>query len=281
MTTTRVLVDGLAFPEAPRWRGDRLWFSDQHAGRVLTVDAAGRLEEIVRVPEQPSGLGFTSDGTLWIVSMRDRRLLSFRGGELSQVADLSPLTNANCNDMVMDAHGRAYVGNFGFDLDTGGMPALTHLLLVTSDGQARVVADQLAFPNGTVITPDAKKLIVGETFAGCLTAFDIALDGSLSNRRIWASLESGASPDGICLDAEGAIWVASPSTSEVIRVHEGGHVSQRIAVSTRAFACMLGGSKGTTLHICTASTFKPHETVKRMTGRIEVVDVDTPGAGWP
>lgn len=281
MTTTRVLVEGLAFPEGPRWRSDRLWFSDQHAGRVLTVDGSGKLEEIVGVPAQPSGLGFGPDGALWIVSMRDRRVLSFVAGVLSQVADLSPLTNAHCNDMVMDAHGRAYVGNFGFDLDAGEAPALTHLVLVTADGQARVVADQLAFPNGMVITPDGKTLIVGETFAGCLTAFDIADDGSLSHRRAWATLESGASPDGICLDAEGAIWVASPSTSEVIRVREGGDVSQRIAVSTRAFACMLGGPNGTTLHICTATTFKPHETVKRMTGRIEVAEVEVRGAGLP
>jgi len=281
MTSTRVLVDGLAFPEGPRWRDGRLWFSDQHAGRVLAVDADGKLDEIVRVPSQPSGLGFTPDGTLWIVSMRDRRLLRLVAGELSLVADLSTLTTAHCNDMVVDAQGRAYVGNFGFDLDGGGAPGPTNLLLVTADGRARAVADQLAFPNGTVITPDAKTLIVGETFAGCLTAFDIASDGSLSERRVWAALESGASPDGICLDAEGAIWVASPSTSEVIRVHEGGRVSRRIPVATRAFACMLGGPSGTTLHICTASTFKPLETVKRLSGRIEVVEVDVPGAGLP
>jgi sugar lactone lactonase YvrE len=279
--TTRVLVEGLAFPEGPRWRDGKLWFSDQHAGRVLTVDGAGTLTEIARVPTQPSGLGFTPDGALWIVSMTDRRVLCLRDGALSTVADLSALASFHCNDMVMDAQGRAYVGNFGFDLDHGGAPALTHLLLVTPDGGARVVAEGLAFPNGSVITPDARTLIVGETFAGCLTAFDIAADGSLSGKRTWASLDSGASADGICLDAEGAIWVASPSTSEVIRVHEGGAVSERIGVSTRAFACMLGGPEGRTLHICTAETFKPQQTVARRSGRIEVVDVAVPGAGWP
>lgn len=281
MTTTRVLVDGLVFPEGPRWHAGRLWFSDQHAGRVLAVDAAGTLEEIVRVPSQPSGLGFTDDGALWIVSMRDHRVLSWKDDELTTLADLSAHASFHCNDMTLDAQGRAYVGNFGFDLDGGGTPALTHLLLVNADGSARVVADELAFPNGTVITPDARTLIIGETFAGCLTAFDIADDGSLSDRRVWASLDAGASADGICLDAEGAIWVASPSTSEVIRVHEGGDVSQRIAVSTRAFACMLGGPTGTTLHICTAESFKPNQTLERRTGRIEVAEVQVPRAGRP
>lgn len=278
---TRVLVEGLAFPEGPRWRDDRLWFSDQHDGRVCTVDATGKLDQIVHVPTQPSGLGFTPDGALWIVSMRDHRVLHLRDGALSQVTDLSPLVRFHCNDMVIDRHGRAYVGNFGFDLDHGGAPALTHLVLVMPDGQARVVAEGLAFPNGSVITPDARTLIVGETFGGCLTAFDIAEDGSLRGKRTWANLDAGASPDGICLDAEGAIWVASPSTSEVIRVHEGGDVSERIRVSTRAFACMLGGADGRTLHICTAETFKPDQTVVRRTGRIEVVQVAVPGAGWP
>lgn len=281
MTTTRVLVDGLAFPEGPRWHADQLWFSDQHDGRVLRVDTAGQLHEVVRVPSQPSGLGFASDGSLWIVSMREHRVLRFHNGELSQVADLSSLVSFHCNDMVVDSRDRAYVGNFGFDLDTGGMPALTHLLLVTADGRARVVAEQLAFPNGMVITPDERTLIVGETFGGCLTAFDIADDGSLNNRRTWAQLEPAVSADGICLDAEGAVWVASPRTSEVLRVHDGGAVSQRIAVSTRAFACMLGGPDGRTLHICTAETFKPHETVKRRTGRIELVEVEVPRAGRP
>lgn len=281
MTTTRVLVDGLAFPEGPRWRDGRLWFSDQHAGRVCAVDGEGKLDEIVRVPAQPSGLGFAPDGALWIVSMRDRRLLSLANGELSLVADLSTLTSAQCNDMVVDSQGRAYVGNFGFDLNVGEAPAPTHLVLVTSDGRARIVAEGLAFPNGTVITPDGKTLIVAETFASCLTAFDIAPDGSLGNRRVWAALEPGVSPDGICLDAEGAIWVASPGTSQAIRVHEDGRVSQRIPVTTRAFACMLGGPHGTTLHLCTASTFDPKKTVTRLTGRIEVVDVDVPGAGLP
>jgi sugar lactone lactonase YvrE len=278
---TRVLVEGLAFPEGPRWHDGRLWFSDQHDGRVLTVDAAGTLTEIARVPTQPSGLGFAPDGTLWIVSMADQRVLRLRDGALELVADLSALVRFHCNDMVIDAQGRAYVGNFGFDLDHGGTPALTHLVMVTPDGQARVVADGLAFPNGSVITPDARTLIVGETFGGCLTAFDIAGDGSLSRKRVWASLDSGASADGICLDAEGAIWVASPSTSEVIRVHEGGEVSERIAVSTRAFACMLGGADRRTLHICTAETFKPQQTVVRRSGRIEVVEVAIPGAGRP
>jgi sugar lactone lactonase YvrE len=181
---------------------------------------------------------------------------------------------------VVDAKGRAYVGNFGFDLHRQAKPATANLILVHPDGRTQVAAEELQFPNGTVITPDGKTLIVGESFGGCLTAFDIAEDGTLDNRRSWAALE-GAVPDGICLDEAGAIWVASPvGEGGVLRVLEGGEVTDRIAVEHDAFACMLGGPDRKTLFICTAPDSDPAKT-DGCGGRIEIVDVEIPGAGLP
>jgi sugar lactone lactonase YvrE len=268
---TRVLLDGLGPVEAPRWHDSRLWFSDFGARKVMTVDLNGKAETIVEVPQQPSGLGWLPDGRLLVVSMRDRRLLRLDSNGLSEVADLSRLALHPCNDMVVDSQGRAYIGHFGFDF-WGRQPfAPAGLILVTPDGNARIVAEDMAFPNGTVITPDGRTLIVGETYAARLTAFNLELDGSLGGRRIWAQLE-GASTDGICLDAEGAVWVASPISPEVLRVREGGEVTHRIAVSTAALACMLGGPERRTLFIM---------AVIGDGGRIEVTDVDVPGAGLP
>ena len=214
------------------------------------------------------------------MSMQDRRLLRLDADGLTQVADLSDLASYHCNDMVVDAEGRAYVGNFGFDLHAGESPTSTNLILVHPDGRSEVAAPDLRFPNGAVITPDGRTLIVGESFGGCLTAFDVADDGTLSGRREWAKLE-GAVPDGICLDAEGAIWVASPiGKGGVLRVREGGEVTQRIAVENEAFACMLGGPERRTLFICTAPDSNPEKTGDRG-GRIETVDVEIPGAGLP
>jgi sugar lactone lactonase YvrE len=281
MQTPTVLLAGLAFGEGPRWRDGRLWFSDMHDGKVLAVDLSGRVETIVEVPQAPSGLGWLPDGRLLVVSMQDRRLLRLDPDGLHEVADLSQLATHHCNDMVVDAKGRAYVGNFGFDLHAE-QPQFrkAEIVLVEPDGNARVVADDLAFPNGTVITPDGRTLVVGESFGARLTAFDVAEDGSLSNRRVWAKLEA-AVPDGICLDAEGAIWVASPLSSEVLRVHEGGRVSARVPVSTQAFACMLGAADRRTLFICTALESKPAPSRATRSGRIEMVRVEVPGAGLP
>ena len=281
MTHPTLLLDGLAFGEGPRWHDGRLFFSDMYAGTVLAVDAFGAVETIAQVPNDPSGLGWLPDGRMLVVSMRDRKLLRQGPGGLSELADLSGLASFHCNDMVVDAQGRAYVGNFGFDLHVEKPDfCKTNLVLVHPDGRADVAADDLAFPNGMVITPDGGTLVVGESFAARLTAFDVAADGSLSRRRVFAKLE-GAVPDGICLDAEGAIWVASPVSAEVLRVHEGGRVSQRIPVATQAFACMLGGADRRTLHICTAATSHPEECRARRTGRIETVRVEVPGAGLP
>lgn len=285
MAELETVLEGLAFGEGPRWHDGRLYFSDQHAHQVLALDPLGRIEEIVRVEQQPSGLGWTPGGSMLIVSMLDRRLLRFEtdrshGPRLAEVADLSALAAYHCNDMVVDAEGRAYVGNFGFDLDAGEQPRPANIVAVEPDGSARVVADDMLFPNGTVITPDGSTLIVAETVAGRLTAFTIESDGSLSDRRVWAQL-SGAVPDGICLDAEDAIWVACPLTSRCLRVAEGGAILEEIATGQAAFACMLGGDDRRTLYICTSELDAPAVTVARRPGRIRARRVDVPGAGLP
>ena len=276
---TRVLLDGLAFGEGPRWHDRQLWFSDMLAYQIMTVDLSGRTEIIVRVPGLPSGLGWLPDGRLLVVSMTDRRLLRLDSGGLVEVADLSNLASYHCNDMVVDKQGRAYIGHFGFDYSSQPFsPA--EVILVTPDGNARIVAEDIAFPNGSVITPDGHTLIVAETFGACLTAFDIQPDGSLTRRRLWASTKP-AMPDGICLDAEGAIWIASPLTEEVVRIQEGGQVSRRISLSRPAFACMLGGTDLRTLFVLTAESDNPDKARAELSGRIEIVEVDVPGAGLP
>ena len=283
---TEVLIEGLTFTEGPRWHDGRLYFSDFFTHRVLAVDTKGNMETIVETPQQPSGLGWSTDGSMLIVSMNDQKLLSFSNGELSEVADLSQLATHFCNDMVVDKKGNAYVGNFGFDLHAGEPIKPTNLILVRPGEEPCVVAENVFFPNGTVITPDDKTLIVGETFASCLTAFDINEDGTLANRRVWAdlrSIEEGYTPvpDGICLDAEGAIWVASPSTNDVIRVQEGGALLDKVEVDRGAFACMLGGENGNTLFISTANDSTEETCLKERSARIEVIDVDVPRAGLP
>jgi sugar lactone lactonase YvrE len=283
---TEVLIEGLTFTEGPRWRDGRLYFSDFFTHRVLAVDTKGNMETIVETPQQPSGLGWSPDGSMLIVSMNDQKLLSFSKGELSEVADLSQLATHFCNDMVVDKKGNAYVGNFGFDLHAGEPIKPTNLILVRPGEEPCVVAENVFFPNGTVITPDDKTLIVGETFASSLTAFDINEDGTLANRRVWAdlrSIEEGYTPvpDGICLDAEGAIWVASPSTNDVIRVQEGGALLDKVEVDRGAFACMLGGENGNTLFISTANDSTEETCLKERSARIEVIDVDVPRAGLP
>jgi len=281
-----VLLEGLAFPEGPRWRAGKLWFSDMHNHRVMTVDLDGRSETVVEVPTQPSGLGWRPDGTLLVVSMTDRSVLALEGGTLRRVADLSRNATWHCNDMVVDAQGRAYVGNFGFDLYAEPLePVTTALIRVDLDGQARPVAEDLSFPNGTVITPDGKTLIVGESFAQRLTAFDVTEDGLLANRRVWAQLED-CTPDGIALDAEGGIWIASPISHECVRVEEGGRITHRLPVGApedgrQAFACMLGGPDGKTLFALTALESEPEKARALQSGRIEITRVDIPHAGLP
>ncbi len=274
------LVEGLKFGEGPRWRDGRLWYSDFYAHHVRAVDLDGAVETIVEVPGQPSGLGWDAEGRLLIVSMLDRRLLRFDDGSLSEVADLSDRVSAPCNDMVVDAKGRAYIGNFGFERHKGQDPKTTSMWRVDPDGAVHRAADDLMFPNGTVITPDGRALVVGETFAARLTAFDIAGDGSLSNRRLWAEMEGGV-PDGICLDAEGAIWVADPRGNRVVRLLEGGRVTDEIGFGDRgAYACMLGGPDRKHLFIIT-NIDSGQAAADAGVGAIEVVEVDVAGAGLP
>ncbi|MBI3637940.1 MAG: SMP-30/gluconolactonase/LRE family protein [Candidatus Rokubacteria bacterium] len=274
------VVEGLTFPEGPRWRDGKLWFSDFYSHRVLTVDAAGRVETVVEVPQRPSGLGFTPDGALLIVSMLDRRLLCLEGRTLRVVADLWTLAGGPCNDMVVDGAGRAYVGNFGFDRHRGEEPRTTCLARVDPDGKVLRAAEDLMFPNGTAITPDGQTMIVAETWARRLTAFDVAPDGALSNRRVFAEL-ANCFPDGICLDAEGAVWVTDARHPRLLRVVDGGRIERTITTGDRpTFACMLGGDDRRTLYVCTCTGSGPAMAEKR-DGRIEAIRVEVPGAGWP
>jgi sugar lactone lactonase YvrE len=273
------LVDGLVFPEGPRWRGDKLWFSDMLAGRVMTVDMQGATETVVEAPGWLSGLGWLPDGRLLVVSMQDRRLLRLDPDGLVEAANLEPLTTFICNDMVVDSAGRAYVGEVGYDVHGGAPFKPARLVLVTPEGSARIVAADLACPNGAVITPDGRTLIVAESVGNKLTAFNIEPDGSLTGKRVWAEIDN-LGPDGICLDAEGAVWVASPMRGEVMRVLEGGEVTDILEIaSLMPLAVMLGGSDRRTLFICEGP--HPDQAMQAPQGRIEMLEVDVPGAGTP
>ncbi len=275
----KVLIDGLCFGEGPRWHSDALWLSDMHAQQVLRVRPDGKSEVIVALEDdQPSGLGWLPNGDLLIVSMTKRQLLRFDGQHLKVHADLSGVASWYCNDMVVDASGRAYVGNFGFDLHTNAPQKPAELIRVEPNGDIHVEDDQLMFPNGTVITPDGKTLIVGESFGSRLTAFDINKNGSLSNKRLWAKLPEGAVPDGICLDEAGGIWSASPTSNECIRQLEGGEVTHQIGLDRGAFACMIGGDN---LYILTSTTSQPDECRANRDARVEVYAAPYRGAGWP
>jgi len=278
----RVLAEGLYFGEGPRWHEGRLYLSDFYDYAVKRFDLDGNVEVVVEVPTQPSGLGWLPDGRMLIVSMLDRKLLRLEAdGTLVQHADLSDIATFHVNDMVVDGKGRAYVGNFGFDLDGQADAHATVMIRVDPDGTVSVAADELRFPNGTVITPDGRTLVVAETMGQRLTAFDVGADGALTGRRVWAALD-GVFPDGICLDAEGAIWVSDARGPDLLRVREGGTIDRRIPTGPgrHAFACMLGGADRRTLYVCTCTGSGPATADKR-DGRIESVRVDAPGAGLP
>ena len=255
---TRVLAEGLHFGEGPRWHHGRLWFSDFYDHAIKTVDLDGTVSTRLVIDDQPSGLGWLPDGTLLAVAMHARTVLRFEGEDLVVHADLGEVATFHCNDMTVDALGRAYVGNFGFDLDaaiTGGQFAAAlaayegaALAMIDQHGRVHTVATGLRFPNGTVITPDGATLIVAETLGRRLTAFDIGIDGTLTNQRVWAELP-GTAPDGICLDADGAVWVADASSARCIRVAEGGEVLAEAVTSQPCYACMMGGPDGRTLFV--------------------------------
>ncbi len=277
-------VEGLYFGEGPRWHDGRLWFSDFDDEAVFSVGEDGRPRREVDVPGSPSGLGWLPDGRLLVVCMTEHAVLRQEpDGSLTQHASLLPWSVFRANDMIVDAAGGAYVGNFGFDLDGflhgDATPATTSLVRVDPDGTARQAAADLRFPNGMVLTPDGRTLVLAETMGFQLTAFDVAPDGSLSNRRVWASLD-GCAPDGICLDADGCVWAANALGAECVRVAEGGEVVGRVVTSQPAFACMLGGADRRTLFCCTAPSSEPGGRTSRQ-GRIERAEVDIPGAGQP
>jgi sugar lactone lactonase YvrE len=276
LSDVRVVLDNLVFPECPRWHDGRLWFSDMHDGKVYSIASGESPVVVCEVPGQPAGLGWLPDGRLQVVSMTDRKLLRLDdGGQLVEVADLSTFFAFNANDMILDANGRAYIGTFGFDLDGGGEPTASELVCVEPDGEAWVVVENLLFPNGMVVSDGT--LIVAESFGQRLSAYDIQPDGSLTNPRVWADLRPNV-PDGICLDAEGAVWVADPVNNGVMRVVEGVGAVDWISTGDRgAYACWLGGTGMKTLFICTAETSDRSRTVQLRSGRIEAAVVEVPG----
>jgi sugar lactone lactonase YvrE len=290
------LINGLSFTEGLRWRDGRLYVSDLYTHRVLAVEMDGTAEMVAYVPEQPSGLGFLPDGRMLIVSMRDRKILRREAdGSLVEHADLSGLAPCHVNDMLVDHDGRAWVGNFGFDLMSGAAACSTVLICVEPDGSAEVVADGLGFPNGMALTPDGCTLIVAESIMNRLSAFNV-VSGSLGERQTWASFgdlptssdagevlaQVDVAPDGICLDAEGAVWVADAMHSRLIRVAEGGRIlEERKTNGVGVFACMLGGDDGRTLFASAAPTFDEAKASANHRASILVTKVEVPHAGLP
>jgi sugar lactone lactonase YvrE len=277
----QTLMTGISFGESPRWHDDRLWFADWGAQELIAVDLEGKSEVIVRVPSFPFCTDWLPDGRLLIVSALDRLLLRREpDGSLVTHTDLSGLSEHPWNEIVVDGRGNAYIGNTGFDFP-GGEFAPGILALAAPDGSAQQVADGVAFPNGIVVTPDNSTLIVAESYGNRLTAFEIASDGSLSNQRVWADLGDGV-PDGICLDAEGAVWYADAPNKRCVRVREGGEVLQTIDLDRGCFACMLGGLDRRTLFMV-AREWRGLESTddEERTGQLLTAPVPTPGAGWP
>jgi sugar lactone lactonase YvrE len=288
-----VFVDGLHFGECPRWHDGRLWFVDFYDSAVQSVDVDGAVRLELDVPGEPAGLGWMPDGRLLVVARKPRTVLRLEhDGSLVEHGDLNPTATFYGNDMVVDQVGRAYVGNFGFDLDQfieehgaaalvqSPEPPTSPLLRIDPDGSAHLAADGLNFANGSVITPDGRTLIVAETLSGHLTAFDIDQDGTLGGRRVWAAL-SWCAPDGICLDAEGRVWVANAIASECLLVAEGGEIIDRVVTTQTCFACMLGGHDRRTLFMMTAPTSKEAVVSVIRSGRIERATAQVGGAGRP
>jgi sugar lactone lactonase YvrE len=279
-------MSGVAFGESPRWHDGRLWFSDWGAKEVIALDPAGHSEVEVRVefPAFPMCIDFLPDGRLLIVSGREGRLLRREpAGSLTTYAELSAVSDFPWNDIVVDGRGNAYVNNAGFDFP-GGEFATGTVALVTPDGSVREVADGVAFPNGMAVTPDNSTLIVAESYASRLSAFEIAADGSLSNRRVWAELGEGVPPDGICIDADGAVWYADVPNKRCVRVREGGEVLQTVNADRGCFACMLGGPGRRTLFMI-ANEWRGMQNIpdviQARTGRVLTIEAPTAGVGWP
>ena len=277
-----VLHEGLDFGEGPRWHDGRLWVSDFFTYRVISIAVDGEWRVEVELDDQPSGLGWLPSGELLVVAMTSRTVRRVDAtGEVHLHADLSGVATGMCNDMVVDGHGNAYVGNFGFDMEVAGTTAVpADLALVRPDGTVEVAAEAMAFPNGSVITPDGGTLIVGESMGARYVAFTIRDDATLTDRRTWAEVP-GMAPDGCALDGEGASWMADAVGSGCVRVADGGEVLDRVTASQRVFACALGGDDRRTLCLVAAPGFGEELCTGKGAGRIETVCVDVPGAGWP
>jgi sugar lactone lactonase YvrE len=287
------VASGFAFLEAPRWHEDRIWFSDFYTHQVLSAREDGSdLRTEAAVPQQPAGLGWLPDGRLLVVSMRDRKVLRREpDGTLVTHADLAGHATGHANDMVLDASGRAFVGNFGFDLMGGAMPEAAALHRVDPDGTVTEAAGDLWFPNGSVITPDGV-LIVNETVGNRCTAFDLTADGQLVNRRVWAQFgplpvgsteeeflgQIKVAPDGACLDAEGALWVADALGGRLLRVKEGGEITDEVRPGSGVFACALGGLDGRTLYACVAPDFSETARAAAREGSLVAFRVPVPAA---
>ena len=277
MSGPSTLVEGRAFLEGPRWHDGALWVSDMHAGEVLRVTLDGGMEAVAAVAGDPSGLGWLPDGTLLIVSMRDRRLLRRDpSGTVREMADCSTLAPFEINDLVVDERGHAFVSQFGFDFHGGAPYRTAPLLRVDPDGTVTVASEPLRMANGMVVTRSGRTLVVAESTGQDLVAFDLAVDGRLSNRRVWAELPDY--PDGICIDGEDGVWIASPVVDRFVRVREGGEVTDVVDVPGRhAIACALGGDDGRTLFLCTSATHGQPEASRAARGaRVEVVTVTVP-----
>lgn len=284
ITTLADYKSGLKFTESPRWHDGKLWFIDIHDNRVKTLDLTGTVTTALELPFIPNGFGLAPDGAIVVGDAFARKIYRSQGAAIHLLADISGLTTFCLSDGIVDPQGRLYVGDIGYNfVDPSAKPVESCVIvLVGPDGHAAVVADNLFFPNGMVITPDGRNLIVGETLGHRLTAFDIQADGSLSNRRLWAQLPESVGPDGICLDAEGAVWCANPEGEDsVVRVGEGGEITDRIQGDTHAYAVMLGGPERKQLFICTSGSHDPAVIHRNPSARIQVVDVETPGAGVP
>src|SRR5262245_35380103 len=283
MAEPRILLDGLVFGEQPRWHDGRLWFSDWGALEVIAVDLEGNREVMLQAPAFPCCVDWLPDGRLLVVSAREGRLLRQEpDGSLVTHGDLASASSPPAgNELVVDGRGNAYVNGGGFDLTAGEPFAPGVVALVQPDGSARRVADGIAFPNGMLVTADNRTLIVAESYANKLTAFDIEGDGSLSHRRVWAALGGGV-PDGICLDREGAVWYGDVPNKRCVRVREDGEVLQTIELDRGCFACALGGPDGKTLFMM-ATEWKGPEAMfaAPRTGRVLTAEAPAPPAGWP
>ena len=283
MPDLRTLMTGIAFGEQPRWHEERLWFSDWGSREVVALDLEGGSEVVLRAPSFPCCVDWLPDGHLLVVSGREGLLLRREpDGSLVTHADLTTVCHPPAgNELVVDGRGNAYVNGGGFDLMSGEDFAPGIVVLVTPDGSARQVADDLAFPNGMLVTPDNATLIVAESYARRLTAFDILADGSLANRRVWADLHDGV-PDGICLDAEGAVWYADVPHQRCVRVREGGEVLQTIDLDRGCFACALGGPDRRTLFMMATRWNGPARMFEEpRTGQVLATEAPAPAAGWP